>query len=169
MPKRTQTLRSRLTTLVIVAIFGAVGIATASSVWRETAQFGAGDRAELSATANIFAAVIAKPVMDRDQQSAEAALQAAARVPGFQYVRVDSEDGSLFAALGNPDLASRNPAADPEGDSWMSFLTSNSADTTAPILHNGETIGALTLYIEKHSLAEQIGILLYDALVAAIF
>lgn len=169
MPKRKQTLRSRLTTLVIVAIFGAVAIATASSVWRETAQYGAGKRAELYASANIFATAISEPVFAEDKVATLNSLRAISYLPSVEYVRVDALDQELFVELGSA-TAIRRPVNSliPE-NSPLAMLASQSASATVPIVRGGETIAHLTLHAETESLSARIGQLLYDAFVAAIF
>ena len=101
MSKRKQTLRSRLTTLVIVAIFGAVTIATASSVLREMNQFGAGKRAEVYASANIFATAISEPVFQQDRAATLNALRAISYIPSIEYVRVDLPTEKTFVELGS--------------------------------------------------------------------
>ena len=169
MSKRTQTLRGRLTSLVIVAIFGAVAIATASSVWRETAQFGAGKRAELNASAHVFASAVAEPVFRKDKTAALNALRAISYLPGIEQVRIELGDGSMFVELGSAPDDRRAGDGFLAENSPLAMLTSGNASASVPIRYEGEIIGGLTLRASAGSLWERIGTLLYDALVAAIF
>lgn len=169
MSKRTQTLRSRLTTLVVVAIFGAVGIATASSVWRETTQFGMAEQEELNTTAAVFAAAMAAPVNEQDKDATLNALQTISHAPDVLYIRIDDASGALFADLGEEDVTDQNSGAFFTQDSPLSVLTSQVKSASAPIVKNGTAIARLTVYAKTGSLTNEIGTLIYDALVAAIF
>ncbi len=169
MPKRKQTLRSRLTTLVIVAIFGAVAIATASSVLREMNQFGAGKRAELYASANIFATAISETVYAKDKMGTLNALRAISYIPSIEYVRVNLSDEATFVELGSATTIHNDGLKIFEENTALGMLTSRSATATVPIIRGGETIAYLTLHANTNSLSERIGQLLYDAFVAAAF
>ncbi|MFC2950685.1 ATP-binding protein [Marinicaulis aureus] len=169
MPKRKQTLRSRLTTLVIVAIFGAVAIATASSVLREMNQFGAGKRAELYASASIFATAISETVYTQDKMATLNALRAISYIPSIEYVRVNLSDEVTFVELGSATTIHNDGLKLFEENTALGMLTSRSATATVPIIRGGETIAYLTLHANTNSLSERIGQLLYDAFVAAAF
>lgn len=170
MSKQSKSLRSRLTTLVVVAIFGAVAVATASSVWRETVQYGASKRAELYASANVFASAISEPVHHRDKTSTLNALRAISYIHSIEYVRVDLLDASLFVELGSATAVVDEDKARmfPEYSAF-DMLLSNSVSASVPIVRGGEQIGELTMYADTGSLSDRIGLLLYDAFVAAIF
>jgi two-component system sensor histidine kinase BarA len=170
MSQRSKSLRSRLTTLVVVAIFGAVAIATASSVWREMAQYGDGKRAELYASANVFASAISEHVRNADKAATLNALRAMSYIPTIEHVRVEEPDGSLFVELGSATAVIRDNKANVFGEhTALSMLTSKSTEASVPIIHGGETVATLTIHADTGSLSSRIGLLLYDALVAAIF
>ncbi|WP_375202238.1 ATP-binding protein [Hyphococcus sp.] len=169
MSKRKQTLRSRLTTLVIVAIFGAVAIATASSVMREMSQFGAGKRAELYASANIFATAISETVYEKDKAATLNSLRAISYIPSIEYVRVSLSEDVTFVELGSATTVRNDGVKLFEENTALGMLTSRSATATVPVIRGGETIAYLTLHANTNSLSERIGQLLYDAFVAAAF
>ncbi len=169
MSRRNQTLRSRLTTLVIVAIFGAVAIATASSVWREIAQYGDGKRTELYASAHIFATAISEPVHLQDKAATLNALRAISYLPSIEYVRIDTLNEDLFVELGSATAVRRSGFGLIPDNSALAMLTSRSAAASVPIVRGGETIARLTLHADTGSLSARIGQLLYDAFVAAVF
>ena len=169
MPIRTKSMRSRLTALVIVAIFGAVAVATASSVWREAAQFGAGNRADLFASANVFASAISEHVENGDKAGTLNALRAISYIPSIDYVRVEGIEGELFAELGDTQSAEKYTQRTISENSPLAFFTAQSASASVPIVVGDETIATLTLHAKTGSLSGRIGLLLYDALVAAVF
>ena len=171
MSKRATSLRSRFTTLVVVAIFGSVTIVTISSVWRETTQYRAAKSAELQASANVFATAIAEEVADGKKNEALASLRAIRSIPSIDYVRVETLDGSLFGELGGAVTMKA-----PQSKSGRIPLLSNfdtlggaAAVVSAPIITNGEKIGELSIYSNSTDLSDRIGIMVYDALVAAAF
>ena len=171
MPPKNETLRSRLTTLVIVAIFGAVGIVTATSVWREIVQYGATKTAELSATARVFSAAIAPAVARRDAAPAHAALEAVSRMPDMDRVWVELADGEVLLALGRAPAVEKAEVNEHEYDTLMALnvLMTKKAVVKEPILENGAVIGWLWLQNDASSLSSRLGSLLWDAFVSAIF
>jgi len=170
---KSQTLRSRLTTLVIVAIFGSVAIVTGSSIQREVAQYGAGKTAELNASANVFATAIGDHVRRRDQTAALAALKAISRLPTVNYVQVELNDGSTFVELGGDVALSGRSAeigAKPSApDKAFSMIRTKTAIVRAPIIHGGVRLGWLQLNADTSTLSERLTALIWDAFVAAIF
>ena len=171
--RHPKTLRSRLTTLVVVAIFGAVGIVTASSVWREFAQYGTGKTTELQASAIVFASAVADPLRQGDRDAALRTLRPIAHVPSIDYVRVERADGSLFVEVGaSVAVASGGSAAAPgtlPSNDALSMLTTQTASVRVPIIDGGEEIGHIWVQADASSLADRIGVLLWDAFAAAIF
>jgi two-component system sensor histidine kinase BarA len=170
---RNETLRSRLTTLVTVAIFGAVAIVTMSSVWREIAQYGTGKFAELNGQARVFASAIADHVRDGDRQATLEALRAIAQIPAINHARVELNGGEAFVELGGSvSLESGSILLDMEKRPTahaISMLTTKSAVVRVPIVQSGEEVGWLWIEGDTSALSERIGRLLWDALVAAVF
>ncbi len=162
-------MRSRLTTLVIVAIFGAVTIVTISSVWREIAQDREGKHAELNATANVFASAIGSHVALENKQETLNALRGIARIPSTEYIRVDDSQGALFAELGSAVVIRDADAARQPLDQITRALGDRYKIAQAPVLDGGKQVGMLTIHADTGAISHRIGVLLYDALVAAIF
>ncbi|MHA7871506.1 MAG: histidine kinase dimerization/phospho-acceptor domain-containing protein, partial [Hyphococcus sp.] len=158
----------------MVAIFGAVAIATTSSIWREVNQFNTAKNAELKISASLFASTFAVQLTNDDIASAERALQEIAReAPAIEYLRIDTVDGDLFADFGS---APADLAAPGENNSdferirrTAQAVLSARPSVTAPIISDGETVGYLSLRANNAELRDSIGVLIYDALVAAAF
>ncbi|MBT8471571.1 MAG: response regulator [Marinicaulis sp.] len=150
-----------------------MGIVTISSVWRETTQFSIAKNEELHGTAVVFAAAISEQLKNENRQNTLNALRGIAQISTIDYVRVNSIDGSKFVELGSVtalDTDSRQSF----GNSALPLqlingLTNGSSEVTVPIIYAGEEIGALSIFASTGSLANRIGLLVYDALVAAIF
>lgn len=169
---QARSLRNRLTILVVVAIFGAVGFATMSSVWREINQYGADKTQQLEAQATIFAATVADHVRNGDRNGAFESLRAMGRIPSLQYIRVETTDGEIFAELGSSvalisdftQISDQHRSANA-----VRMLFKRTAVTNAPIIQGGEDIGRIWVFSDTTTLAHRINELLWDAIVAAIF
>ncbi len=166
MAGRQSSLRNQLTTLVIVAVFGAVILATGSFALREVNQYSAERSRELRANAVIFAATIAGPVRAGDERRTLEALRAIGDLPHVDHIRVGRPDGSRFVELGGavalaPKGASRGGPFASLGDGVIT--------ATAPIVDGGETVGTLTLTAATSELGGQIAQIIWDAFVAALF
>lgn len=168
-----QSLRGRLTSLVIVAIFGAVTIVTASSIGREINQYGEDKYSELKASANAYATAISEYVNDRDREETIRALSAIANAPSIAYVKVDTVEGALFAEYGGlvstPPNSSIIAAPFAPVSNFIPALFKQTSSITVPIIRDGEIVGQLTLNAHSAALYDRIGVLIYDALVAAVF
>ncbi len=168
--KRAKPLRNRLTTLVAVAVFGAVTIVTSSSVWRETAQYRADEYAELMASAGVYAAGIAGPVAAGERREIAEALQPIADIPSVIYVFVNDLDGALLAEFGNRQALYGDKKSNKDAfPSVVSFLTSKSTTTSVPVTVEGKQIAVLTVHAQAGELSGGLGLVIFDVLVAAIF
>ena len=169
---RRQSMRNRLTILVVIAIFSAVVFATTSSLWREISQYGSDTTAQLKAQATIFASTIAEDVRAGNQRDAFESLRAMGRLPSVKYVRVETSDGRVFAELGSSitlvDDMAELADADPMADA-LNMLFTRSAVAQAPIVDGGEEIGTIWVFADTTSLSRRIVELLWDALIAGLF
>ena len=164
---RFTSLRSRLTTLVVVAIFGAVVIVTVSSIWREAIQYRDGKYAELNATANVFASAISEHVSNGDKPKTLDALHDIEQIPSTDYVRVSDASGALFVELGKAALP--QSLNEQEAQPLLPHLRAKPTISSVPISRDGQTIGTLIIHADTGALYSRIGVLVYDALVAAVF
>lgn len=169
--RHNPTLRGRLATLVVVAIFGAVAIFTAFTVWREMARYGADKTTELATTAHVLAALVAEPLSAGEQDATTAALRAALDNPTIDFVRVETAEGEAFAEFGlaPPEGVWARPEPRPAFVRALAMLREGATVVSAPILRDGETIGRVWIYADTSALARRIGELLWDALAAAVY
>lgn len=163
------SLRSRLTTLVIVAIFGAVAIVTTSSILREVLRYRDNAIVELSATAEVFAAAVSTHIAAGNAPDARNALNGVMQMPSTQHIQVTHANGEIFAELGNRveqgDAASTNL-----GLRFLTHILGSRYETVeAPIAKDGVQLGLLTIQADTGSLHMRIGTIIYDAFTAGIF
>jgi two-component system sensor histidine kinase BarA len=164
---RRFSLREQLTILVIVAVFGAVFLATSLFAAREVSQYSDERFRELHANAVVFAATIADPVRQRDERRTLEALRAISGLPHIRHIRVDFLDGEGFVELGDTVAIQIPESRGLLGD--LSIMTARSISAEAPVIHGGEKIGILTLSADTSELGEKISEILWDSLVAALF
>ncbi|GJL94575.1 MAG: histidine kinase [Hyphococcus sp.] len=169
MKKRNKSLRSRLTSLVVVAIFGAVTIVTASSVWRETTEYHDNQKADLSTEANIFAAAISEYVEAGDKEATKTALQRIANLSSTAFVKVETLPGEMFTQLGVEPKQHQSEQETNWHTKAMSAFKAPSPIVTAPIMRGDNQVGSLTIHANSEALMTRIGVLIYDSVVAAIF
>ena len=170
---RDNSLRSRLTTLVIVAIFGAVTIVTVSSVWRETSQYTEKQEVDLRTVGAVYAAAIAEDISAGDSDAALKTLQRVAQQSDDSYIEVLSPDNKHIIDIGSMDgLSSSSGASDNLLNQWqhlVAIVTTTVRSTSVPIVHNDLVVGHVRLHAQTDSLFGRIGLLIYDSFVAAIF
>lgn len=162
------SLGAQLTSLIFVAVFGAVTLAAGAFAFRDVSRYSAEKTLELKASAAMFAATISNAVADGDQRAAYDALRAIERMPGLSHVRVSVPDGSLFVELGDAVTLSSRHAEAVKADNPLQILKSRTISATAPILHGGREIGVLTLSADTTELARHVATMLRDAVVAAL-
>ena len=95
--------RSVLRKLIIVVLIGiaitALGT-TVMSAFRESSQYIEAKTQEILGTAYVFSSSVAEPLHASDRTGALRALRAIAKIPAFQYIRVEDTNGKVFAELG---------------------------------------------------------------------
>ena len=77
------SIRTKLLTLIIVSTLAATSILTGVSVYRDAIRFTEGKRAEIEATAKVFASATADAVRANSQGEALKVLRAVAKIPGI--------------------------------------------------------------------------------------
>ena len=153
------SLRSRLTLLVIVSIFGSVSIVTASSVWREFQQYNDGRTSELEASANLFAAVMSESVAAYDRDTAYQGLQTILDFPMIEYARIDDASGALFLEAHKDSTAAGG---------LSERLNAMTSSVSVVVTHDNRAVGRLIIRGSSQSLIERIFTLIWDAVLAGV-
>ena len=169
MASRDKSLRSRFTTLVVVAIFGVVSIVTVSSIWREVTQYGERNNADMQASAQILAAAISPKLTAQDLKGTLASLQVIETIPNIDYARVDEKSGALFTSFGRPIATHHQPLEKSALRRFLAQFEPVQKTITTPIFHSDTQIGTLTITTNTNSLSSRIVVLVYDSFVGAIF
>ena len=169
MAARKSSLRSQLTSLVVIAVFGAVALATASFVLREVTQYGQQRTRELESSAAVFAAAISNAVASDDRRSTFEALRAIGKMPSLDHVRVERADGSVFVELGDAiELASHHADVN-KAIRVKDILRARTLSATSPIMQGGQMVGTLIISSDTSELGGHIWSILWDAISAAAF
>ncbi len=173
MTQRKTSIRNRLTSLVVVSVFGAVAIVTASSILREIVHYGTAKSTELQTTASVIASAISKHIQTNDAEAARKDLSIIAQSPSIQYMKVTSLNGDPLVEIGEPNDKVREDFIKRERSSAaslaFSILSTKMVSTTTPIFADGINVGSLSIQSDASDLSARLGVLLYDAFVASIF
>ncbi|MEL6361010.1 MAG: ATP-binding protein [Pseudomonadota bacterium] len=164
MKTEARSFRTRLTILVIIAIFGSVFVATGSSVWREVSQFRTVNESQLRTSATIFASTIADPLADGDRELVLEALRSISQLPTITYIRAENTDGTILGEMGMAVVLETSRA----GPSFTG-MTDTNLEAVVPVISRGQTVGQLTVIADVTPLSERVSELLWDAFVAALF
>ena len=162
------SLRTRLTALVVFAVFGAIAFATMSSIWRDIVQYRESKHAELNATASVFASAISDHVSSGNKQQTLNALRGIKQIRSTQYIRVDTANGDLFAELGSAVTLDDSTADGHALADISSFFAPRYESVEAPIVKGGREIGVLTIRADTAALHQRIGVVFYDAIIIAL-
>ncbi len=158
-----------MTSLVVIAVFGAVALATGSFVWREVSQYGAERTRELQSNAAVFSATISAAVAADDAHMTLEALRAIGEMPHLNHVRVERADGSVFVELGDTVELSSRHAAIAGAPNVLELLRLRTISARAPIVQSGAVVGALTIASDTSELGRHVWGILWDAVSAAAF
>ena len=170
------SMKAKLTTLVVISILGAVIIITAVSVGREISQFSKSKSKELDGYANVISSLIAKDVRYSNDQQKLLAAQNALRetieqVPTIKYLAVEDPQGNIITESGTvlkgPKDNQTTHSSEDRERTPISMLTDRYAYAVTPIYFENREIGTLILQADTNSLIKRIGVLLYDATMTA--
>jgi two-component system sensor histidine kinase BarA len=157
---------ARMTGVVVFAVTVTILIATAASVWREINLYSESKRAELEATASVFASTSAEALRAGDRTSAYNTLRAVALIPGARYARIVDTDRRIFAELGAGTVLNRDAYnAEP---SFFTMVSGYPFLVKTPIRYGGEVIGELHLLVDTADLQSRIVTGLIIALAAGL-
>jgi two-component system sensor histidine kinase BarA len=113
---------------------------------QEVKQYADARRQLMQATAETFAAAVARPVAELKQQETLEAIRAIARVPGLQFVQVRTPDGRVLAALGGASRLVTDPLlSGDETPSIFDLLRSGTVLVTVPVIDGGREVGRINL------------------------
>ena len=152
--------RSVLRKLIVVVLIGiaitALGT-TIMSAFRESSQYIEAKTQEILGTAYVFSSAVADPLHASDRTGALRALRAIAKIPAFQYIRVEDTNGKVFAELGRAVML--------KSEYELPIYLRNKIGVTVDVVKNGQTIGKLALVAKTSDIFDH----LVEGLVAAIF
>jgi signal transduction histidine kinase/DNA-binding response OmpR family regulator len=153
-----RSISRKLNGLVIVAVVVATTLVTLFALWSAARDFLVVRRANLEATASIFATAASEPTARASRSGALEALKAIARIRGLTYAGLEDSRGQLLAEIGQAVHLDRDVVLGAGGDagSIFSLLTTQSIAVVAPVIHGGRTVGRLLLVGTAEELAAQL-------------
>ncbi|MEZ5915510.1 MAG: ATP-binding protein [Parvularculaceae bacterium] len=155
--------------MIVVAVFGAVLLATGIYVSRDVARYGEERTRELEMSATVFAAAVSSSVAaDNPRQTLEI-LRAINAMPAMNYIRVVRQDGEAFVELGDAVALADRESVNDRSPSFTQMMRARTLSAQAPIVQGGKPVGRLVIVADTSDLGEHISRVIWDALSAAAF
>ncbi len=159
-PQVRSSIRRKIIGVVLTGIVTTILLVTAANSWRETARYLEIKTAEITGTANVFAASSADAVAAGDRIGVLRTLRAIGKIPSFSHAKVEDLSGEMLAALGTG-------VALEEGSDLPIFMRS-SLDVRVDIIKGGEKVGYLTVLVKTDDLRRSLVEGLLTGLAAAL-
>lgn len=148
-----RSIRRKLALLVLVAIGITTSITIGFTAWREAVRYADQRRAELTATAHLFAATVADSLSVMDEQATLRTLRAISRMPQIRYVGVHDRFERVFAEMGTGiSLDGR----DQGGEGPLALLLGHDVRIEVPVIKSGAPIGSIHMFATASDLRERV-------------
>jgi diguanylate cyclase (GGDEF)-like protein len=121
---------------------------------------------ELSATGYVYAAAIADYVAVHDKPQTLKVLRSISRIPDILYATALDGDGSKLASMGNTSFLQKDIILEEQGP--VAMLTKGVLPVAVDIVRGGEQIGRLVLIADIRPLRNDLLLLLFATMVAAV-
>ncbi len=145
--KARRSIRGKLTLLVLASVGVSVALVTGVLAWRDGARETQASLDRLSSAAKVVASMSEEGAAAGDRQRAFTALRAIAVMPDVTYARIERPDGSVLAETGAGVRLTRDVSGQAGGKtSFLSVLSSQTAEVSAPILYGRQTVGRVVLF-----------------------
>lgn len=148
-----RSIRLKLALLVLAAIGITTSITIGFTAWREAVRYADQRRAELTATAHMFASTVADSLAVMDEQATLRTLRAISRMPQIRYVGVFDRFERPFAEMGTGvSLDGRDQGA--EGP--LALLMGHDVRIQVPVIKGGAPIGTIQMFATASDLRERV-------------
>ncbi|TXN67870.1 ATP-binding protein, partial [Methylobacterium sp. WL6] len=166
-PRRS--LAGRVAWAVVGAVAVALLVATTLSVWREVDRYAADKREALRTVARVLAQSGAGAIASDDADAADTTLRAIARNPSLVYAALIRPDGSILGEQGIGLRLSNDLDLDAaEQPSLLALLLTRTLKVGEPVLENQREIGRVVVVAETGDLADRLGGVALNALLAGL-
>ncbi|MCC7265884.1 MAG: EAL domain-containing protein [Caulobacteraceae bacterium] len=143
-------------TLVLVCVSIAVALVVGVSAWRDGRRDAALQAEQLRNTAAVLASMSAEGAAEVSGAKTYKALRAISLMPGVTYARVNLADGRLLAETGSGARLSRDARVGDGRRAGWNILASHTIQATAPITHDRQAVGTVTLLGKQAGGAERL-------------
>jgi signal transduction histidine kinase/CheY-like chemotaxis protein len=149
---RARSIRAKLALLIAASLAAAVFLSLIVSSYRELSRFAEAKRAEIEATAQVLAAVVADAVAESNRSLALQALDSIGRIPAVNFAEIRDATGGLLAEAGTGVVLTSGGMAETDRPSFWSMLLGRSYFVTADVVRGGRKIGQLNLLVDTSDL-----------------
>jgi signal transduction histidine kinase/DNA-binding NarL/FixJ family response regulator len=144
--------------LLVLSALAVTGLITATLVgWTDADRQARAETLRLTRTAAVIGSMASDAVRAEDRAQAFAALRSISQMPEVTYGRIQMLDGRLLAETGGGVRLSTDVATGEDGrTSVWSILNTGTIQVQAPVISEGETVGAITLLAQTPGVRERV-------------
>ncbi len=160
------SISARLLLLVLVSTLAATVITTGLSIQREATTYKDTRRAEIAATATVFASAAADSVRAGDPGQALRVLRAIGRIPGLESATLLDGQGKVLASLGDGVMLKREAPKIGFQAMYDTFWQPQ-MHVVVPVISSGETVGEISVTADMSKVLDNALASLKAALIGA--
>ena len=168
MSRITSSIGIKLALTVLVPLLLALALVTGASAWRETVRYSEAKKAELTATAQVFASAVADSLKSGDRTGALLSMRAIAGIPHISFVEVLDKSGRSFANMGSGVVLSRL-GGNNNKLSFLDLMRGRPVTVNTPIIKGGAKIGVLSMVADTSDLRQRLTSGFVGASIIALF
>ncbi len=168
MARISSSIGIKLALTVLIPLLLALALVTGASAWRETVRYSEAKKAELTATAHVFASAVADSLESGDPTGALLSMRAIAEIPHISFVEVLDKTGRSFANMGSGVVLSRLGGGKNEL-SFLDLMRGQPVTVSTPIVKSGSIIGTLSMVADTSDLRQRLTSGFVGASIIALF
>ncbi len=155
MNKISSSIGIKLALTALVPLLLALALVTGASAWRETTRYSEAKKAELTATAKVFASSVADHLKANNRNGALLSMRAIANIPQISFVEVISNSGKTFASMGSGVVLS-GLGDDKDSLTFWDLMRGQPVTVNTPIIKAGAVIGTLSMVADTSDLRQRL-------------
>lgn len=155
MQRITTSIGIKLALTVLIPLLLALALVTGASAWRETIRYSEAKKAELTATARVFASAVADSLKSGDRTGALLSMRAIAEIPHISFVEVLDKSGRSFANMGSGVVLS-SLGGNTNELSFLDLMRGRPVTVNTPVIKGGVEIGVLSMVADTSDLRQRL-------------
>ena len=160
----------KLVGLVTASLLASFLVTAAVSTWIDLRRQATLETSRLTQTARVIGSLASEAVARGDRAESFVAIRSVSQMPGISYARLESDRFGLLAETGAGArlMTDATVAGSRDRLSIWSVLSTGSIQVSAPVLSEGETVGAITLFSRTPELRGRVLATIWTTLAGAL-